>query len=92
MRMTAREASRRDWSAGTDELNPSVDQANEGSLQRIADACELMAKNHKMLTEDRNMYERWYREATALVKKRDKQIAAYKGIIKRLKAQDGGAA
>jgi len=38
---TLREQGKRDWTA-----NESIPHIQTGALQRIADACELMAKNH----------------------------------------------
>ena len=37
------------------------DGINTGCLQRIADAIEIMAKNHAELIEDRDKYERWFK-------------------------------
>ena len=34
----------------------------ESIFLRIAEATELMAQNHKELIEDKDRYERWYRE------------------------------
>lgn len=51
--MTHREASKKVWNSS----DPGrMDEINMGSLQRIADACELMAKNHARLIEERNLY------------------------------------
>ena len=60
---TLREASKKDF------LEPKEDAENAendncdidtGSLQRIADATEAMAKNHKDLIREKEMYERWW--------------------------------
>lgn len=50
MKTTQREASRREWRAGDLNSNPTHEQINAGSLQRIADACEKMGANWQALT------------------------------------------
>lgn len=55
--MTSRGASKSDWSSDL-----SIESVNQGSLQRIADACELMAQGHAKLISDRDRYEKWWRE------------------------------
>ena len=87
MKVESRKASRMTWMVGSDEAGPACEQINTGSLQRIADACEAMAKNHITLMNERDRFERWYREAEKKCARKDKQIAAYRGIVKRLKAQ-----
>ena len=77
---TFKESSKQSWtSAG------SVEHINAGSLQRIADACELMAGNYLRLQSDLELNRRWHREELALRRKRDRQIAALRGVITRLK-------
>ena len=57
----------------------------ESALLRIAEAVELMAKDHKDLVRDRDDYERWYREENGKVKILEKRIAGLKGYITKLK-------
>jgi hypothetical protein len=52
-----------------------LDQINAGSLQRIADACELMSKDYANLLSQREQYKQWWYDAKA---ERD---AAYKTVI-----------
>ena len=61
------------------------DQIKIKSLQRIADACELMAKSHAQLVSDRDMYERWYREGKETSEWMANRIRALKGVITRMK-------
>ena len=52
---TLREASKKNWDAD----DTTVD-ITAGSLQRIADACEVMAKSQNQLIYNRDAYKRWY--------------------------------
>lgn len=62
-----------------------IEGTNMGSLQRIADACELMAKNHKDLVAERDRLARVLNEYRVAVDGRDRQIAALRGQITKLK-------
>ena len=75
-----RETSKRNWNGGN-----SLEAINCGSLQRIADASEIMAQNHKKLIADRDMYEKLYNEHFSKVMKRDRTISALRGQITKLK-------
>ena len=55
-----RQISRQEWSAAD-----TVESINAGSLQRIADATEAMAKGHVELARERDNYKRWYDSGTA---------------------------
>ncbi len=57
--MNHREASKKSW--GT-RAKATEDEINMGSLQRIADATEKMAQNWDALIEERDRYERWYKQ------------------------------
>lgn len=75
-----REASRREWrSTGT------VVDINSGSLQRIADATEIMARNFVQLQNDRDMYKRWYTTEQGTTKKLRRAVSAYQGILNKKK-------
>lgn len=89
MKTNCREASKANWGAGSENCNPSPEEVNRGSLQRIADACELMAKSHQQLINDRDMYKRWYEEKGARCEKLEYSIRAYKATITKLKRQLG---
>lgn len=75
-----REDSAKNWASDT-----GIQDINGGSLQRIADATEIMAKSYVALIEDRKRYERWYLEERERRHKRDRQIAAFKGVITKLR-------
>lgn len=77
---TFRGSSKENW-----ESAKSTEHINAGSLQRIADACELMASNYLRLQNDLDLNRRWHREEQSLRRKRDRQIAALRGVITRLK-------
>lgn len=56
-----RKESRIDWGVNTD--NPlTVEQINCGSMLRIADATEAMAKNYVALQDEAARYKRWYED------------------------------
>jgi hypothetical protein len=63
----------------------TIEHINAGSLQRIADATELMAKNYLQLQSDRDLYKRWYNESSAQKAKLYRQISALRGVITKLK-------
>lgn len=82
-----KEASRVDWTPSDkgDHEYPGHERVMIGCLQRIADATEAMAGPYLKTVADRDTYERWYREANAKIAKRDKKIAALRGVITRMK-------
>ena len=83
-----REQSRTEWTPTRDSgvsVNASNDQLKVGCLQRIADATELMAKNHAALVADRDRFEKWYEEECAEAKRLRGTIRALQGHITRLK-------
>lgn len=90
MKSDSREVSRRKWNVGREQRATTCEEINVGSLQRIADACELMAKNHATLIAERDMFKRWYREVEKKCARQEKQIAAYKRIVARLKRKAEG--
>ncbi|AVF41537.1 hypothetical protein AL486_18920 [Pandoraea apista] len=56
-----------------------------GSLLRIADASEAMAKNHVQLQRDRDMYFNWYEREYEKRLKLERQINALRGVITKMK-------
>lgn len=79
---TYQQLSKTQWET---EDRANLEKINAGSLQRIADATELMASNYLQLQRDLALYKRWYEETNERNKKMAKQIAAYQGHINRLK-------
>lgn len=79
-----RDESRTNW--GTSQLGPlNLDQINTGAILRIADATEVMAKDHQDLINDRDWYKKRYEEGLEDLKKLDRKITAMKGVITKLK-------
>ena len=76
---TQRESSRREWSSGN-----TRDEINSGSLQRIADACELMATSYKELIDERNLFRDQSISRRARIETLDRRIAALRGVITKL--------
>jgi hypothetical protein len=63
----------------------TLEAINAGSLQRIADACELMASNYKKLqkeVEDLNVSRQYWID---MASKQTRTITALKGVITRQK-------
>jgi hypothetical protein len=63
----------------------SMDHINAGSLQRIADATELIAKDYVRLRDERDRYERYYKEHTKTIGKLQRSISAHKAHNTRLR-------
>ena len=75
-----RESSRWQWTSGD-----TVAEINAGSLQRIADASELMAKNHAELIAERDKFKSWYEDYRAGYEAMIRSNRAYKAWVTRLK-------
>lgn len=63
----------------------TIENINCGSLQRIADATELMASNYKQLQQDCDKYQRWYNEEAQKVNNLYRKISSLKGVITKYK-------
>lgn len=83
---TIREISKRNWNG--DNSHRDIDS---GSLQRIADATEIMAQNFIQLQNDRDMYKRWWKEQQEESARLSRRVSALQGVITKLKnkANDG---
>jgi hypothetical protein len=79
-----RNESRKDWRSAA-LGNPTLEQINTGTFQRIADACELMAKNHDALVRDRDWYKRRFEEANASSERLGRRINSLRGVITKMK-------
>lgn len=89
MSETLRRLSKNTWTA----CDKTLASINAGSLQRIADATELMARRHTELIRERDNYERYYREAQQRNQQLERRLAAAKGQITKLRnAAKKGAA
>lgn len=81
-----RDESRINWGQTLcDKQHPERADLEFGCLLRIADAAELMAKNHQQLINERDMYERWNNQKNATIERLRKRIAGLQGYITRLK-------
>jgi hypothetical protein len=75
-----REDSKKTWTS-----NGSIDHINAGSLQRIADAMELMARGYQELIRERDQYKHWYEHRRDRHEKAERRIIALKGVITRMR-------
>lgn len=82
-----RDESRSNW--GCTDRVPDTNELKLGALMRIADATEVMAHEYKRLIEQRDMYERWWRESSAGVKRLERRNAALRGQITKLRKKLG---
>lgn len=75
-----RDFSRRSWTG-----DETVAHINAGSLQRIADATELMARRHLELIRERDDYERRYKVAIERESALERKLSAARGQITKLR-------
>ena len=81
--ITMRDASKKIWTSAN-----TVEHINCGSLQRIADAVELMARRYSDLITERDVFkERADRRLNSL-QKAERRISALRGVITKLKARN----
>ena len=80
---TYRDESRINW--GTRDNSLSLEQINTGSLLRIADAVEIMAKRYQDLIDECDRYKHRHKQAVEEIKSLNCRIAGLKGTITRLK-------
>ncbi len=83
MAKTLREHSRTAWEPAFP--NPSIEEIKLGTLLRIADSTEAMAKNHVSLIQDLEFYKRRYQEEMAAGTRLIRRNAALRGQITKLK-------
>jgi hypothetical protein len=67
--------------------SPILDNVNTGCLQRIADACELMAKNHAELERERDCYLNLWKDTQAERDAAERSNRALRGQITKLRAE-----
>lgn len=68
--------SKKDWNS-----DRSIEAINAGSLQRIADATEIMAKNYVSMQNDLEWYRRHYAEDRKTIKHLEHSRAGYKAAL-----------
>lgn len=81
---TFRELSRLDFTLPA-ESSGTESQVKIGALQRIADATELMAKNHASLVADRDFWKSQAKYAELMRSRSDHRVRALKGVITKLR-------
>lgn len=82
MGLTLRQRSKADYSPNGEN---SYELINAGSLQRIADATELMASKYIQMEKDLKWYKEMYAKHSDKISHFEKSNAALKGHITRLK-------
>lgn len=82
---TQRQASRREWNS-----RDTAEDINCGSLQRIADATEAMARNHIELQERYNLMLKEREIHFKRVARLENSIRSYRGTITKLKKKLAG--
>lgn len=80
---TIREASRGNYTT-KDEV-PTWQEVRDGALLRVADAVEKMARRHTDLIDERDRFERYYRQESQRRAMAERRIAALQGVITRMK-------
>lgn len=81
--MSLRDSSKQNWAGGS-----TLEQINAGSLQRIADASEIMASNFVSLQNDRDWYKKRHEEEKTRRQRLEHSNAALRGHIKHIKQRN----
>jgi hypothetical protein len=87
--MIFQEVSRQNYH--TSAAHATHQEIQTGSLQRIADATELMAKRYVEVLADRDNYKRWYEQEKASSKRLVAQVNALKGVITKMRKAEAEA-
>jgi predicted nuclease with TOPRIM domain len=82
-----REGSKTNWGSETGSEGMTLEQINTGCLLRIADATDKMAQRHTELIEQRDRFERWYKNEQKRVEYLERSNAALRGHLKRAKVK-----
>jgi hypothetical protein len=83
--ITFKELSKIAWGNKALQDNPTLEHIQTGSLQRIADACELMAYDNQKVKDELQRYKGYLENANARALKLEGQLKAQKGHNTRLK-------
>lgn len=87
-RFSFKEESRKDWGINLGENEPiSTANLQFGAILRIADSLEKMEVPFTALIRDNEYYKSRNKALREQIDKQAKQIAAYKGIIRRMKKE-----
>lgn len=76
MSKNLRDISKQGWTG-----DGSIENINAGSLQRIADATEIMATNYVQMQRDLDWYKRQYTEHQKTIKRLEHSRAGYKAAL-----------
>lgn len=83
-----REESRTNWGVTvTENTKPDREQLMLGCMLRIADATEAMAKNYTQLQNELKWANEKNGRNQTRIEKLQRQVNAYKGIVKKLKGK-----
>lgn len=85
---TLRELSKSEYSASA----RSIEEINCGSLQRIADACDVMARNYRQMQSDLDYWKKRVAERDRELAKLRLSHSALKGVVARLKNKQQASA
>lgn len=81
-----KEGSRADWGVDLEDGRTlTAEQIQMGAVLRIADATEAMAKNYVRIQEERDRFERYYKDEQRRRASAERSNAALRGHIKRIK-------
>lgn len=83
--MNQREASKKNWGLFSKGESATIEEINAGSLQRIADATEILTSKHVQMSKDLDWYKKKYDEHGEEIKALRKLNSSYKGVITRMK-------
>ena len=85
MRRTAKDISKTLWTF--EDSPPEREAIKIGCMQRIADACELMARDRERMVRDLDFYKKQHEQEYLRRRKAEKSISALKGQITKLKSK-----
>lgn len=73
------------WGIHNDSETLSLEQINCGSLLRIADSMEVVAKEYNAILADMKFYQKRYHELLDKVERLKRSNAALRGVITKMK-------
>lgn len=83
--MNCRELSKAHWKG-----EGKSEDINTGSLQRIADAVEVVARNYNEIILERNRYREWWENLKTTNARLQREKSALHGVITKLHKKGGG--
>lgn len=85
MFLSYKKESRTDWGLESSSRKLNHDEIKLGAILRVADAVEVMAKNHTQLQNERDYYERLLKRERAMIKQLTRSNSGLRGHIAKLK-------